>query len=218
MKKVLIICGGWDGHQPVEGAQFWKSELEQEGLEVEISDSLDSLLNEENINSKDIIIPNWTMGQITGEQSGALAKAVKSGIGLAGFHGGMGDAFRRDTEFQFIVGGQFVSHPDNGKDYTVTITKPDNPIVAGIEDFQYHSEQYYMHVDPSNEVLAETTFQTGSAPWVNGCVMPVVWKRVYGAGRVFYSSLGHQVAEWTHYPSAKEIQKRGILWAAGIIN
>ena len=58
--------------------------------------------------------------------------------------------------------------------------------MQGITDFDYPSEQYYMHVDPANEVLATTTFSGEHAPWIEGVVMPVVWKRRYGEGRVFY--------------------------------
>ena len=95
----------------------------------------------------------------------------------------------------------------------VNITKKADPIVAGLNDFTVHSEQYYMHVDPSNEVLATTTFQTTSAPWVNGTVMPVVWKRKYGQGRVFYQSVGHSTKE-LEIPEVREITRRGLLWAA----
>jgi uncharacterized protein len=91
--------------------------------------------------------------------------------------------------------------------------KKDDPIVAGLKDFAVHSEQYFMHVDPSNEVLATTTFHTTSAPWVNGTVMPVVWKRKYGQGRVFYQAIGHGVTEF-QVPQVREITKRGLLWAA----
>jgi type 1 glutamine amidotransferase len=153
------------------------------------------------------------MGQITGDQEKALVAAVEAGAGLGGFHGGMGDAFRDAITFQFAVGGQFVAHPDNGKDYLVRITKAADPIVAGLKDFTIHSEQYYMHVDPSNEVLATTIFETTSAPWVNGTVMPVVWKRRHGAGRVFYQSIGHSLREFD-IPEVREITRRGLLWAA----
>jgi type 1 glutamine amidotransferase len=125
----------------------------------------------------------------------------------------MGDAFRGATAFQFVVGGQFVAHPDNHKDYVVHITKASDPIVAGLGDFTVHSEQYFMHVDPSNEVLATTAFQTTSAPWINGTVMPVVWKRKYGQGRVFYQSIGHSTKEF-EIPEVREITKRGLVWAA----
>ncbi len=182
-------------------------------MEVELADTLDAFLDESRLKTFDLIVPHWTMGPLTGDQEKALTRAIASGVGLGGFHGGMGDAFRSSTGFQFMVGGQFVAHPDNHKDYRVSITNRADPIVAGLNDFHVHSEQYYMHVDPSNEVLATTIFQTVDAPWVNGTVMPVVWKRRYGQGRVFYQSIGHSTKE-LEVPEVREITKRGLIWAA----
>jgi len=212
-KKALIVYGGWDGHQPKETAAIMAADLKTAGFEVELSDTLDALLDEARLKTLNLIVPHWTMGQIKGEQENALLRAIESGVGLGGIHGGMGDAFRSQSNYQFAVGGQFVAHPDNHKDYVVNITKKADPIVAGLNDFTVHSEQYYMHVDPSNEVLATTTFQTTSAPWVNGTVMPVVWKRKYGQGRVFYQSVGHSTKE-LEIPEVREITRRGLLWAA----
>ena len=213
MKKALVVYGGWDGHSPKATSELIAGDLRAAGFDVTLSDSLDALLDAEKLETYDLLVPNWTMGQITGEQEKALVGAVAAGAGLGGFHGGMGDAFRSATSYQFVVGGQFVSHPDNMKDYVVQISKASDPIVAGLKDFSVHSEQYYMHVDPSNEVLATTTFQTKDAPWVNGTVMPVVWKRKYGAGRVFYQSIGHGPTE-LEIPEVREITKRGLIWAA----
>jgi type 1 glutamine amidotransferase len=183
------------------------------GFEVELCNTLDAFLDGAKLKTLSLIVPHWTMGPLSGEQEKPLVEAIASGVGLAGIHGGMGDAFRSATGYQFMVGGQFVAHPDNHKDYAVQIVKKDDPIMAGLKDFSVHSEQYYMHVDPSNDVLATTTFQTTSAPWVNGTVMPVVWKRSYGQGRVFYQSIGHSVKELT-VPEVREITKRGLVWAA----
>jgi type 1 glutamine amidotransferase len=163
--------------------------------------------------SLDLIVPVWTMGTITNEQEKGLLDAVMSGIGIAGWHGGMGDSFRNNVEYQFMVGGQWVAHPGGVIDYEVNITKRDDPIVAGLDDFAMHSEQYYVHVDPANEVLATTTFNGDHAYWIDGSVVPVVWKRRYGKARVFYSSLGH-VAKDFDVPEALEIVKRGLLWAS----
>ena len=57
------------------------------------------------------------------------------------------------------------------------------------------------------------TFTGEHADWIAGTVMPVVWKRRFGAGRVFYSSLGH-VRKDFDVPEACEIQRRGMLWAS----
>ena len=134
-----------------------------------------------------LIVPIYTMSKIEKDELANLTRAVESGVGLGGYHGGMCDAFREATDYQFMSGGQWVAHPGNVIDYTVNITRPDDPVMAGIGDFPYRSEQYYMHVDPSNEVLATTTFAGEHAPWIDGVVMPVVWKRHHGKGRVFYS-------------------------------
>jgi uncharacterized protein len=214
MRKALMVVGGWEGHEPKQTAELFAPILRKDGFEVEISHTWDALLDREKSVGLSLIVPIWTQGEIGNEQEAAMLSAVKSGVGIAGWHGGMGDAFRTHVDFQFMVGGQWVAHPDNIKDYVVSITDRQDPITRGLNDFLMHSEQYYMHVDPFNKVLATTTFDTVSAPWVNGTVMPQVWKRTYGKGRVFYSALGHVAADFDVF-EAREIQRRGFLWAAG---
>jgi hypothetical protein len=213
-KKAVMVWGGWAGHEPKQCVDVFVPILEQEGFEVTISDTLDTYKDQDLMLAQDLIVPTWTMGSIDGDQEKGLLAAIESGVGVAGWHGCMGDSFRNNTSYQFMVGGQWVAHPDGIIDYTVNITTADDPIVAGLSDFQMHSEQYYMHTDPGNEVLA-TTVLAGieSAPWVNGTVMPVVWKRQWGKGRVFYSSLGHVAKDFDVF-EAREIQRRGMLWAS----
>ena len=212
-KKALMVWGGWLGHEPQQCTEIFAPYLESQGYDVTVSDTLDSYLSKGLMMSLDLIVPVWTMGTITNEQEKGLLDAVMSGIGIAGWHGGMGDSFRNNVDYQFMVGGQWVAHPGGVIDYEVNITKHDDPIVAGLDDFAMHSEQYYVHVDPANEVLATTTFSGDHAYWIDGSVVPVVWKRKYGKARVFYSSLGH-VAKDFDVPEALEIVKRGMLWAS----
>ena len=157
------------------------------------------------------------MGQLDKPQTENLLAAVRGGVGFGGWHGGAGDAFRANPDYQFMVGGQWVAHPGNIVDYSVQITAPDDPVMSGLTDFSMHSEQYFMHFDPSNEVLATTRFDgpyvREHEPQVTGVVMPVAWKRKWGKGRVFYSSLGHVNADF-EVPEAREIMLRGLLWAA----
>jgi len=213
MKSALMVWGGWEGHEPKQCVDIFAPFLEEQGFEVRISDSLDVYREESYMKSLSLIVPVWTMGTITNEQEKGLLDAVRSGVGIAGWHGGMGDSFRNNCEYQFMVGGQWVVHPGGIIDYRVNIIDHEDPITKGLPDFDMHSEQYYMHVDPSNEVLATTTFSGEHCPWIAGVVMPVVWKRPYGAGRVFYCSLGHVAADFD-VPEAREIVKRGMLWAA----
>ncbi len=216
MKSVLMVWGGWEGHEPKQCVNVFAPILEREGLEVEIVNTMDVYCDERKMKSLSLIVSCWTMGEITPEQEKGLLEAVRSGVGIAGWHGGMGDSFRTHTAYQFMVGGQWVEHPGGVIDYRVELVKPDDPIVVGLDDFDMHSELYYMHIDPSNDVLANTTVPGDFYPWIAGCRMPVVWKRMYGEGRVFYSSLGH-VARDFDVPECREITKRGMLWAAGEI-
>jgi hypothetical protein len=212
MKSALFVWGGWDGHQPRETAHFFADRLREKGYAVEISDSLDAYLDTQKLASVDLIVPVWTMGTITPDQERNLLEAAKNGVGIAGWHGGMGDSFRNNTEYQFMVGGQWVAHPGGIIDYTVNIIDHTDPITAGLSDFKVHSEQYYLHVDPSNQVLATTTFSGDHAPWIAGCVMPVTWKRQWGKGRVFYCSVGHVLQDFD-IPEVREMIVRGMLWA-----
>jgi uncharacterized protein len=211
-KKATFVWGGWEGHEPKQCVDLFAPMLESEGFEVTISDNLDTYLETDLMRAQDLIVQVYTMSTITIEQERGLLEAVKAGTGYAGWHGGMADAFRQNTEYQFMVGGQWVAHPGDIIDYGVQLISSD-PIVAGLNDFQMHSEQYYMHVDPGNEVLATTTFDGEHCDWIAGTVMPVVWKRRWGLGRVFYSSLGHVRGDFD-VPEALEIQRRGMLWAA----
>ncbi len=212
MREALIVWGGWSGHEPERCAGIVRGILEQEGFTARVESSTEAFADPA-IAAVSLVVPIVTASRIDKHQLENLSKAVRGGVGLAGFHGGMCDAFREATEYQFMCGGQWVAHPGNIIDYRVNILRRDDPVMEGIDDFDYRSEQYYMHVDPSNEVLATTTFSGAHAQWIKGVVMPVVWKRRHGQGRVFYSSLGHVAAEF-EVAQMRTILRRGMVWAA----
>jgi len=213
MKSALMVWGGWEGHEPKQCVDVFEPYLREQGYDVEVSDSLEVYTDERKMKALDLIVPVWTQGEITREQETGLLEAVKGGVGIAGWHGGMGDSFRNNVNYQFMVGGQWVAHPGGIIDYDVEIIDRHDPITAGLPDFHMKSEQYLMHVDPSNQVLAVTTFGGEYCPWIEGTIMPVVWKRMWGAGKVFYSSLGH-VAKDFEVPEVRIIVERGMLWAS----
>ncbi len=221
-KKALIVWGGWDGHEPRHVAGLFQEILEGEGFVVQVADSLDAFADEVNVLSQSLLVPVWTMGEIKPEQRDPVLKAVSQfGIGLAGCHGGMCDAFRADTEWQWMTGSQWVAHPGNdGVKYPVHINRNNpHPITDGIPDFEVVSEQYYLHTDPGNSVLATTPFPTAGAdgPHVgNPCNMPQVYTKMYGNGRIFYTALGHR-REVLEPTEPREILRRGLLWASGLL-
>lgn len=211
-KSVLLVYGGWEGHNPKGFKDLFLPWLKSQGFNVTVSNSLDIYSDQTKMKQYDLIIQSWTMGNLTGEQEKGLTEAVKNGTGLAGCHGGLGDSFRSNTNYLFMVGGQFVAHPGGKIRYKVNIEDHNDPITKGLSDFYVNSEQYYMLVDPAINILATTTFSGEHAKWIEGVKMPVVWKKKFGKGKVFYSSIGHSISDFD-IPEVMEIMKRGILWA-----
>ena len=215
-KKALFVWGGWEGHEPKQCVDIFAPWLKEQGFDVEISNTLDSYLDAAKLKSLDLIVQAVTQAAITSEQEKGLLDAVMGGVGIAGWHGGLADSFRSSVNYEYMIGGQWVAHPGGVIDYEVNIADPVDRITAGLTDFKMHSEQYYMQVDPNNKVLATTRFSGQHDRWIKGVVMPVVWKKPFGKGRVFYTSLGHVASDFD-VPQAREIVKRGILWAARAI-
>lgn len=236
MKTALtaaLFVGGWEGHRPHAFCDWATHLLEGEGFEVETHETLAPLAEPEGLPDVDLVVPIWSsarsshqpeFGNMNRAEEAGLLRLIGDGCGIAGWHGHMGDAFRDRPTYHFLIGGQFVAHPPGWPDnldpsadfvdYDVTITRPHDPIVRGISSFRLTSEQYYMLVDPSNEVLATTTFSGEHLWWIEGTTIPVVWKRRWDKGRVFYCSIGHTIDD-LRVPQVTEIMRRGMMWAAG---
>lgn len=212
-KKILVVYGGWAGHQPKFFANKISTWLKKQNANVILSDSTSIYTNEKLMSELDLVIQHITMSKITDDQLNGLLKAVKNGTGLAGCHGGLGDSFRNNTEYQYMIGGQFVKHPGGQVNYRVTIENRKDSITRGVKDFNIFSEQYYMHVDPALDVLATTTFSEKYDPWIKGVIIPVVWKKKYGKGKIFYNSIGHSKQDY-NIPEVWILIKRGVIWAA----
>lgn len=213
-RKILFVYGGWDGHEPEKFRDYLTPWLNEQGAEVMLSPNLDPYLDEKLMASIDLFLQIFTMSKITPEQEKGLLTAIKNGAGMAGWHGGMGDAFRDNPEYQYMVGGQWVSHPGGVIDYTIKILNTGDAITSGFSDFKIKSEQYYMHVDPNVNVLATTTFSNQHDNWIDGCTMPVIWKKMYGKGRIFYTSMGHNLSHVLEAKEGMKVIKRGIQWAS----
>ncbi|MBV6458319.1 MAG: hypothetical protein HONBIEJF_01446 [Fimbriimonadaceae bacterium] len=217
MGTALIVWGGWDGHEPDKVAELFRRMLEAEGFRAEVRNGVDGFLEAESIKGLSLIVPVVTMAEITPDQRDAVLRAVGDrGVGIAGCHGGMCDSFRADTEWQFLTGGQWVAHPGNdGVRYRVNLVRG-HEITDGLADFDVETEQYYLHVDPGNHVLATCDFPHPDHPGphqANPCRMPVLWTKSYGKGRVFYNALGHK-ANVIEAAEPRELMRRGFLWAA----
>ncbi|MGB1020761.1 MAG: ThuA domain-containing protein [Flavobacteriaceae bacterium] len=212
-KHVLLVFGGWPGHQPEAFGAKMAAWFEKHNAKVTQAQETSVYADEKLMNSVDLIVQHITMSEMDQKDSRGLLKAVSQGVGFAGCHGGIGDSFRDNTEYQYMVGGQFVKHPGGQIDHKIHFVDLEDPTVKGLADFEIKTEQYYMHVDPNVKVLATTQFTNKYDDWIGGAIIPVSWKKYHGAGRVFYSSLGHipevfdHATFWTHLT-------RGIYWAS----
>ncbi|MEU4197915.1 ThuA domain-containing protein [Kribbella sp. NPDC026611] len=212
-RRALVVRGGWEGHVPVEATELFIPFLEQNGFEVTVSESTESYLD---LDGTDLVLQCVTMSEIEDAHVKGLDAAIRRGTGFAGWHGGIVDSFRKSADYNFITGGQFISHPHGYTDYHVDVLpeQAEHPIVAGITGFDVHTEQYYVHYDPTNTVLATTTFQSHpDFPWIEGTVMPAVWTRTWGEGRVFVCTVGHKLDDLQN-PDVRTIVERGLLWAS----
>ena len=222
-KKVVYVWGGWKNHHPEKTVDLFVPWLRSEGAIVEVFNTLEVYADAAVMEQADLIIQQWTMGEMTKNESKGLQKAILNGTGMAGWHGGTGDSFRGNLNYQYMIGGQFVSHPGGKSEFTVKIIDRKDPITKGLKDFCVkNTEQYYMLMDPNVKVLATSKFTKASylkkgskksENVVTGSVVPVVWKKNFGKGRIFYNSLGHNIEDFD-VPVLMEIHKRGIRWAA----
>lgn len=209
--RALFLWGGLEFHEPQQTSEHFADLLKHRGYVVDVTSDVSALNHTDDLRSYDLIVICITMGEINDQQEANLLGAIKTGTGLAGWHGGLADTFRSRPNYQYAVGGQWVAHPGDVIEYDVQV-RPGHEITRGIEDFAMHSEQYYMHFDPAVTMLATTSFTGEHDPWIDGVVMPVAWTKMYGNGRVFYCALGHVNADFD-VPEASRLVEQGLVWA-----
>lgn len=227
-RKALIVRGGWSGHRPVEATDRFVPFLQEQGFEVRIEESTAVYADAAALAQTDLIVQCVTMGEIAGEEIAGLRAAIEAGTGFTGWHGGIADSFRASSDYLQLVGGIFASHPavaagvphaedeQHYRDYTVNITDlgRQHPITAGIDDFDLHTEQYWVLFDDLNDVLATTTHPSEpEQQWHRPHTSPAVWTRQWGAGRIAVSTPGHSL-DVIDDPNVRTIIERGMLWAA----
>ena len=227
-KTALVVRGGWDGHQPVEATELFIPFLEQHGFTVRVEESPAVYADADVMAGVDLIVQANTMNTIEKEEFEGLRAAVESGTGLAGWHGGIADSYRNNSDYLQMIGGQFASHPgkhpdertgeqsDNYMPHRIEMTSAaaEHPITQGIADFELVTEQYWVLHDDYNDVLATTTQAVRPwDPWNRPVTSPAIWTRQWGAGRIFVSTPGHRV-EILQDTNVRTIIERGLLWAA----
>lgn len=227
-KNALVVRGGWDGHQPVETTELFIPYLKDNGYNVRVEEGPAVYADAEYMATVDLIVQCNTMTTIEKAEFEGLRAAIEAGTGMAGWHGGIADSYRNNSDYMHLIGGQFACHPgkhpdecegeqsDNYVPYTVNMTPAaaTHPITEGIADFDLVTEQYWVLADSYIDVLATTTQKVREwDPWHREVTSPAIWTRIWGKGRIFVATPGHNV-DILEDPNVKTIVERGMLWAS----
>jgi len=227
-RTALIVRGGWEGHRPVEATDLFVPFLREQGFSIRVESSPGVYADPAYLAGVDLIVQCVTMSRIGGDELRGLRDAIAAGTGLAGWHGGIADSYRDSSDYLHLIGGQFACHParppedqvegeaNNFVPYTVNISPhaKDHPIVAGLDDFDLVTEQYWVLSDDYIEVLATTTQRARPGdPWHREVTSPAVWTREWGRGRIFVTTPGHSL-DVLHDATVRTIIERGMLWAS----
>lgn len=227
-RRALIVRGGWPGHRPAETTDAFVPFLGENGFDVRIEESNDIYADAAAMAQTDLIVQCVSMSEISAPALQGLRDAVLAGTGFAGWHGGIVDSYRGDPDYLQLVGGQFVTHPTKAPDHTrgdgtdsflphtidITDLGRDHEITRGIDDFALTTEQYWVLHDGLDDVLATTTHPARpDQPWHRPVTSPAIWTRLWGAGRVFVATPGHD-PEVLRDTNVRMIVERGLLWAS----
>ena len=227
-RNALVVRGGWDGHQPTEATDLFIPHLEANGFSVRIEEGPKIYADPEYMATVDLVVQCNTMTTIERDEFEGLRAAIEAGTGLAGWHGGIADSYRNNSDYLHLIGGQFACHPgkhpeervgdatDNFLNYRIEMlpAAAGHPITAGIGDFELTTEQYWVLTDDYIDVLATTTLPAREwDAWTRPVTAPAIWTRHWGAGKIFVATPGHSV-EVLQDKNVKTIIERGMLWAS----
>lgn len=176
------------------------------------------------------------------EEAAAIRAWLEAGGKWLALHGtnsilvftesGLVDAPGTRPDVMEMLGTQFKAHPPIGN-FTVEVVDHEHELTRGIADFEVVDELYLSHTTAPIDTLAQTRF-TGEATgfiesrWKDA-VVPIVYTRDIGRGRIVYNTLGHCRGHYDlpgmqdFYPNPErcawnygvyyELLRRGIAWA-----
>jgi type 1 glutamine amidotransferase len=161
----------------------------------------------------------YTTGELpmSEAQKAALTSFVRAGGGFLGVHSAT-DTFYLWPEYLKLIGGYFNEHPWH-QPVTIQVADPSSPLLGflapsftimdeiyQISDFADGGSHVLLRLDPSSVDLSAPGVHPRFYGW------PLAWTRSYGAGRVFYTALGHEEAVWRD-PRYQHLLRNAILWA-----
>jgi len=177
-----------------------------------------SVLTAANLRANYDVVLFYTSGElpISDPQRQELLDFVRTGGSFGGFHSAT------DTLYSFpaygeMIGGYFDGHPWT-QSARIKNDAPDHPVTRGIPAFWTLTEEFYQFRDFTPDPTAvrvllslDTASVDLSAPGVKARAFPLAWVRPYGAGKVFYTALGHFEDTWRN-PLFQQLLEEAIAW------
>ncbi|MGC8539332.1 MAG: ThuA domain-containing protein [Phycisphaerae bacterium] len=202
-KSILIITGGQYHDFPAMAA-FLKELLTRHGFQPDTTEDRDALLSLPDSNYAAIVVCTQG-GTLTDAQEAGLLKFVKSGRGFVGLHGASA-SWKENAGYIDMLGCQFIKHGPE-VEFSIEPTGVRHTIVRHIPTFQADTELYQLAVKAGDfTTLLHASWQ--------GKFEPVAYIRPYGAGRVFYFSIGHDVGDMQD-TIWQTVLLRGLRWSMG---
>lgn len=214
--RVLIVTGqDWPGHLWRETAPALRQLLEADKrIAVRILEDPHALDTAAltNYNVALLHFQNWQQPGPGAMARANLRRFVENGGGLMSVHFACGAWQGEWPEFANIIGRvwdpKLRGHDPRGK-FTVQIVDGEHPVTRGLKDFETDDELYTCLVgDAPIHLLAQA--KSG----VDQKEHPMVFTRDYGKGRVFLTTLGHDVKAYTN-SVVPQLLRQGCVWAAG---
>jgi uncharacterized protein len=239
-KKRILVLGAATGWQhdsiPDAMATVWKLGKENGMWDTHIRTDYQAItkkpagpagagINGKNLDYFDAVVFANATGEMAldEEQKKALLSFVKDdGKGFVGIHAAL-DANYKWPEFAELIGGWFDMHPWNTFDAPIVVEDPSFPAVKHFparfmrRDEIYQAKQWSR--DKVNVLLRldETKLNYENNPNIHrdDRDFAVAWSKMYGKGRVFYSTLGHTNEAWVD-PDIQKMYGEAIKWVLGL--
>ncbi|EHM29652.1 MULTISPECIES: ThuA domain-containing protein [Streptomyces] len=204
-------------HDSIPAARTALRELgEEEGFTVETSED-PAVFTDASLAGRGAVVFLSTSGDVlTEEGRAALRRWITAGGGFLGVHAAA------CTEYDWpyygeLLGARFAGHPAF-QPGTVLVENRNHPATAHLpERWEWSDEWYDFRTGPRRpgvRVLA-TVDETGYEGGGMGADHPLVWCRDSGAGRSFYTALGHADEAYSD-PAFRRHLLGGLRWAAGV--
>ncbi|MBM3335399.1 ThuA domain-containing protein [Candidatus Sumerlaeota bacterium] len=203
-KVLLLVAGPMHDHKAI-GKVVEQSLKDYGRFDVtKVEGNLNALLAEK-LKPYDVIIYFNTAFKLSDQQREGVIEFVAKGKGLVVVHSG---ADTTDKQWEEFIGCRSVCREPRRK-HAVEIRDKNNPITAGMENFEIEEEDFGLRFDIERvTILAISPGKDMYTP-----PMPAAYTMNSGEGRIVYISFGHD-AKVCSDPNFKKLLCRGALWAA----